>query len=140
MAAALLHKAIGKNLECIFVDNGLLRKDEAKQVKKDLKSALGIKINFSNSENLFLKNLKGESDPETKRKIIGKTFIDVFLKEAKKLKKIEFLAQGTIYPDVIESSGIKGESPCHKISSQCRRLARLFKTAPCGTIELFVQR
>ena len=80
VAAALLHKAIGKNLECIFVDNGLLRKDEAKQVKKDLKSALGIKINFSNSENLFLKNLKGESDPETKRKIIGKTFIDVFLK------------------------------------------------------------
>ena len=116
VAAALLHKAIGKNLECIFVDNGLLRKDEAKQVKKDLKSALGVKINFSNSENLFLKNLKGESDPETKRKIIGKTFIDVFLKEAKKLKKIEFLAQGTIYPDVIESSGIKG-GKAHVIKS-----------------------
>lgn len=116
VAAALLHKAIGKNLECIFVDNGLLRKDEAKQVKKDLKSALGIKINFSNSENLFLKNLKGESDPETKRKIIGKTFIDVFLKEAEKLKKIEFLAQGTIYPDVIESSGIKG-GKAHVIKS-----------------------
>lgn len=116
VAAALLHKAIGKNLECIFVDNGLLRKDEAKQVKKDLKSALGIKINFSNSENLFLKNLKGESDPEIKRKIIGKTFIDVFLKEAEKLKKIDFLAQGTIYPDVIESSGIKG-GKAHVIKS-----------------------
>ena len=116
VAAALLSKAIGSKLECIFVDNGLLRKDEAKQVKKDLKKALGIKINFSDSEALFLKNLKGQSDPEKKRKIIGKTFIDVFLKEAKKIKKIEFLAQGTIYPDVIESSGIKG-GKAHVIKS-----------------------
>ena len=98
VAAALLHKAIGSKLECIFVDNGLLRKDEARQVKRDLKKALGVKLNFSDSENLFLKNLKGKTDPEEKRKIIGKTFVDVFLKEAKKLKKIEYLAQGTIYP------------------------------------------
>ncbi|MDA9636106.1 glutamine-hydrolyzing GMP synthase [SAR86 cluster bacterium] len=107
VVAALLSKAIGKNLECIFVDNGLLRKGEAEQVKKDLKRGLKLNINFSDSEKLFLKNLKGESDPEKKRKIIGKTFIDVFLKETKKLKNISFLAQGTIYPDVIESSGIK---------------------------------
>ena len=116
VTAALLHKAIGSKLECIFVDNGLLRKDEARQVKRDLKKALGVKINFTDSENLFLKNLKGKTDPEEKRKIIGKTFIDVFLKEAKKLKKIEYLAQGTIYPDVIESSGVKGGN-AHVIKS-----------------------
>ena len=116
VAAALLHKAIGSKLECIFVDNGLLRKDEARQVKRDLKKALGVKINFADSENLFLKNLKGKTDPEEKRKVIGKTFIDVFLKEAKKLKKVEYLAQGTIYPDVIESSGVKG-GKAHVIKS-----------------------
>ena len=116
VAAALLSKAIGSKLECIFVDNGLLRKDEARQVREDLKKALGLKINFSDSEALFLKNLKGQSDPEKKRKIIGKTFIDVFLKEAKKIKNIKFLAQGTIYPDVIESSGIKG-GKAHVIKS-----------------------
>ncbi len=116
VVAALLSKAIGKNLECIFVDNGLLRKGEAEQVKKDLKRGLKLNINFSDSEKLFLKNLKGESDPEKKRKIIGKTFIDVFLKETKKLKNISFLAQGTIYPDVIESSGVKN-GKAHVIKS-----------------------
>ena len=116
VVAALLSKAIGKNLECIFVDNGLLRKGEAEQVKKDLKRGLKLNINFSDSEKLFLKNLKGESDPEKKRKIIGKTFIDVFLKETRKLKNISFLAQGTIYPDVIESSGIKN-GKAHVIKS-----------------------
>ena len=87
VVAALLSKAIGKQLECIFVDNGLLRKDEAKQVLKDLKKALKIKIHFSDSEKFFLKNLKGKEDPEEKRKVIGKNFIDVFLKEAKKIKE-----------------------------------------------------
>ena len=111
-----MHKAIGSKLECIFVDNGLLRKDEARQVKRDLKKALGVKINFADSEKLFLKNLKGKTDPEEKRKVIGKTFIDVFLKEAKKLKKVEYLAQGTIYPDVVESSGVKG-GKAHVIKS-----------------------
>ncbi len=116
VVAALLSKAIGKNLECIFVDNGLLRKGETDQVKRDLKRGLKLNINFSDSENLFLKNLKGESNPEKKRKIIGKTFIDVFIKETKKLKNISFLAQGTIYPDVIESSGIKN-GKAHVIKS-----------------------
>ena len=116
VVAALLSKAIGKQLECIFVDNGLLRKGEAKQVLKDLKRALKIKIHFSDSEKFFLKNLKGKQDPEEKRKVIGKNFIDVFLKEAKKIKDISFLAQGTIYPDVIESSGIKG-GKAHVIKS-----------------------
>ena len=103
-------------MECIFVDNGLLRKDEAKQVLKDLKKALKIKIHFSDSEKFFLKNLKGKEDPEEKRKVIGKNFIDVFLKEAKKIKDVSFLAQGTIYPDVIESSGVKG-GKAHVIKS-----------------------
>ena len=116
VVAALLSKAIGKNLECIFVDNGLLRKGEAEQVKKDLKRGLKLKVNFSDSEQLFLKKLKGEEDPEKKRKIIGKTFIDVFLKETKKIKNISFLAQGTIYPDVIESSGIQN-GKAHVIKS-----------------------
>ncbi len=116
VVAALLSKAIGKNLECIFVDNGLLRKGEVNQVRKDLKRGLKLKINFSDSEKLFLKKLKGEVDPEKKRKIIGKTFIDVFLKETKKIKNISFLAQGTIYPDVIESSGINN-GKAHVIKS-----------------------
>ena len=116
VVAALLSKSIGKQLECIFVDNGLLRKDEANQVLRDLRKVLKLKIHFSDSEKYFLKNLRGKKDPEEKRKIIGKNFIDIFLKEAKKIKNISFLAQGTIYPDVIESSGIKG-GKAHVIKS-----------------------
>jgi len=103
VAALLIHKAIGKNLTCIFVDNGLLRKDEAKKVKQTLKQHIHINIRFVSSTTRFLKGLAGVSDPEKKRKIIGGIFMEVFEAEAKKIKGADFLAQGTLYPDVIES-------------------------------------
>ena len=104
VTAALLHQAIGKNLTCVFVDNGLLRKGEAEEVMTTFKENMSLNVIKSDSEEV-LRHLKGVSDPEQKRKIIGRTFIDVFDAEATKLKDINFLAQGTIYPDVIESSG-----------------------------------
>ena len=105
VTAALLHQAIGKKLTCVFVDNGLLRKGEADEVMTTFKENMNLNVIKSDSEEVFLRHLKGVSDPEQKRKIIGRTFIDVFDTEATKLKNINFLAQGTIYPDVIESSG-----------------------------------
>jgi GMP synthase (glutamine-hydrolysing) len=103
VAAVLIHQAIGKNLTCIFVDNGLLRKNEADKLKVSLKQHLDLNIRFVSARAAFLKALKGVTDPERKRKIIGKVFMDVFEKEASKIKNAEFLAQGTLYPDVIES-------------------------------------
>lgn len=103
VTAMLLHKAIGKNLTCIFVDHGLLRKDEAKNLKEVMTKHFDVNIKFINARKLFLDKLKGVTNPERKRKIIGKTFIEVFDAEAKKIKGVEFLAQGTVYPDVIES-------------------------------------
>ena len=105
VTAVLLNKAIGKNLTCVFVDNGLLRKGESEQVMQTFKENMNLNVIKSNSQDLFLRHLEGIDDPEQKRKIIGRTFIDVFDSEAIKLKDIKFLAQGTIYPDVIESSG-----------------------------------
>lgn len=105
VTAALLNKAIGNKLVCVFVDNGLLRKGEAKEVMNTFKENMNLNVIKSDSEEVFLRHLKGVEDPEQKRKIIGRTFIDVFDAEATKLKDIHFLAQGTIYPDVIESSG-----------------------------------
>ncbi len=109
VAAFLLHKAIGKNLTCIFVDNGLLRKNEFKKV---LESYLGSGLNVIGVDagDRFLDKLEGVSDPETKRKIIGRVFIEVFDSEAKKVKDVKWLAQGTIYPDVIESVSVNGPS------------------------------
>ncbi len=103
VVAALIHKAIGSQLHCIFVDNGLLRKNEAEDVKKTFGEAFGMDLHVINAGDLFLNNLKGVTDPEKKRKIIGKTFIDVFSEEAQALGKAKYLAQGTLYPDVIES-------------------------------------
>jgi GMP synthase (glutamine-hydrolysing) len=103
VVALLVHKAIGDNLTCIFVDNGLLRKDEAKKLKQVLKQHLKINIRFINAGKFFLKDLEKVTDPEKKRKIIGKVFMDVFEAEAKKIEGVKFLAQGTLYPDVIES-------------------------------------
>ncbi len=103
VAALLIHQAIGKNLTCIFVDNGLLRKDEGKQVKERLSREFDIDIRFVNAAKTFLSGLKTVIDPEKKRKIIGKTFIEVFEAEAKGIEGAEFLGQGTLYPDVIES-------------------------------------
>ncbi|QTA82317.1 GMP synthase [Desulfonema limicola] len=103
VAAMLIYKAIGRKLTCIFVDNGLLRQDEAKQLKIRLKQHLDINIRFVNASRDFLKALDKVTDPEKKRKIIGRVFMDVFEAEAKKIKDVQFLAQGTLYPDIIES-------------------------------------
>ncbi|MBF0119778.1 MAG: glutamine-hydrolyzing GMP synthase [Desulfobacterales bacterium] len=103
VTAVLVNKAIGNQLTCIFVDNGLLRKNEAKKIKKILTEHLKINIKFINAKSKFLRPLSKIIDPEKKRKIIGKVFMDVFEAEAKKIKNAEFLAQGTLYPDVIES-------------------------------------
>ena len=105
--AAVLYKIIGKNLTCVMVDHGLLRKDEAKNVIANLREKIGLKVNLVNAQDLFLGKLEGVTDPESKRKIIGNTFIEVFEEESKKLDGIDWLAQGTIYPDVIESAGSK---------------------------------
>lgn len=107
VVAALLVKAIGKQLVCVHVNHGLLRKGEPEQVIEVFKKNMGANLIYKDASNLFLNNLKGVADPETKRKIIGKIFIDVFAKEAKKLKGVKFLAQGTIYPDILESKGVK---------------------------------
>ncbi len=104
VVAALINEAIGKQLTCIFVDHGLLRKDEGRQVKEIFAKKFKTNLVYVDAEKLFLSKLKGVSDPEKKRKIIGKTFIEVFDKEAAKIKDADFLAQGTLYPDVIESS------------------------------------
>lgn len=109
VAAMLLHKAIGKNLYCIFVNNGLLRKNEFHDVLEKYKE-LGLNVKGVDASSLFYKELAGESDPETKRKIIGKVFIDVFDQEAHLVEGASWLAQGTIYPDVIESVSVKGPS------------------------------
>lgn len=101
--AMLLHKAIGKNLIAIFIDNGLLRKNEAEIARRRFKNYYHINVKLTNAQNIFLRGLRGVKDPEKKRRIIGRLFIEVFEKEAKKLGKIKFLAQGTLYPDVIES-------------------------------------
>ena len=110
VAAALINKAIGRQLTCIFVDTGLLRKDEAKQVMEVYAKNFDMNIKCVNAEERFLSKLAGVTDPETKRKIIGKEFVEVFNEEAKKIEGAEFLAQGTIYPDVIESVSVKGPS------------------------------
>ncbi len=108
VTAVLIHQAVGRNLTCIFVDNGLLRKNEAKQLKETFKQHLKINIRFVRAGKLFLTALKNVSDPEKKRKIIGKIFMDVFEAEARKIKDAEFLAQGTLYPDIIESRSAFG--------------------------------
>lgn len=110
VAAVLIHKAIGNNLTCIFVDNGVLRKNEAKKVMETYGKHYKMNIKMVDAEERFLSKLKGVSDPETKRKIIGKEFVEIFQEEAEKLENVAFLAQGTIYPDVIESQSVKGPS------------------------------
>jgi len=113
VAALLLHKAIGKQLLCIFVDNGLLRLDERAKVEKMFKDNIGLNLRVVDAEEMFLTQLAGVTDPEAKRKVIGRLFVEVFEKEVANLKnengrQVKFLAQGTIYPDVIESVSAKG--------------------------------
>jgi GMP synthase (glutamine-hydrolysing) len=109
VAAILLHKAIGKNLTCIFVDNGLLRKHEFESVLTSYQH-MGLNVYGINARDLFLEDLKGIIDPEKKRKSIGKNFIEIFNREAHKIEGVRWLAQGTIYPDVIESVSVNGPS------------------------------
>ena len=116
VAAVLLHKAIGSKLHCIFVDNGLLRKGEYEQVLNTYRNEMGLNVKGVDASGLFYGHLNGVSDPETKRKIIGKTFIDVFEMEAKQISAAKWLAQGTIYPDVIESVSVHG-GPSQTIKS-----------------------
>jgi GMP synthase (glutamine-hydrolysing) len=116
VAAALLHKAIGKQLVCVFVDNGLLRQGERQAVIDLYKKHFRIDLRVADSAALFLRRLKGVSDPEQKRKIIGRTFVEVFEKSLKSIGHAEFLGQGTLYPDVIESVAI-GNNPAAVIKS-----------------------
>ncbi|SAL63129.1 GMP synthase [Caballeronia peredens] len=116
VAAALLHRAIGDQLTCVFVDHGLLRQDEAKQVMSTFADHLGVKVIHVDASEAFLQKLAGVTDPEAKRKIIGAEFVEVFDAESNKLADAKWLAQGTIYPDVIESAG-KGKKGAHTIKS-----------------------
>ena len=116
VVAKIIHKAIGKNLTCIFVNTGLLRKNEEIQVIKTFKQKLKIKLIYVNAKNLFIKKLKKINDPEKKRKIIGNLFIKIFEEYSKKISNITYLAQGTLYPDLIESKSVTG-SQTSKIKS-----------------------
>ena len=116
VAAVLIHRAIGERLTCVFVDNGLLRLNEAGQVMKTFGKNLGVKIIHIDASNQFLGQLQGVTDPEQKRRIIGRTFVDIFQEESARISNARWLAQGTIYPDVIESAGGKSNKT-HNIKS-----------------------
>ncbi|HVE50666.1 MAG TPA: glutamine-hydrolyzing GMP synthase, partial [Casimicrobiaceae bacterium] len=116
VAAALIHRALGDQLTCVFVDHGLLRLDEANQVMATFAEHLGVNVIHVDASDLFLGALAGVDDPETKRKIIGRMFVEVFQREAAKIADARWLAQGTIYPDVIESAGAKTKK-AHTIKS-----------------------
>jgi GMP synthase (glutamine-hydrolysing) len=116
VAALLVHKAVGKNLRCIFINNGLLRKDEPDQVKKVFRDAFRLNLDYVDKPKRFLQKLVGVTDPEQKRKIIGEEFVRIFEEEADKVKGVKYLAQGTLYPDVIESLSPIG-SPSARIKS-----------------------
>lgn len=103
VAATLVHRAVGDRLTCVYVDHGLMRKNETEEVRQVFKDGLGMNLILADAEELFLRKLAGVTDPESKRKIIGREFITIFEKEAEKIGKVDYLVQGTIYPDVIES-------------------------------------
>ncbi|MDI6759000.1 MAG: glutamine-hydrolyzing GMP synthase, partial [Candidatus Omnitrophota bacterium] len=116
IAALLIHKAIGKNLRSIFIDNGLLRKDEPEQIKNIFRDMYHLNLDYVDRSKKFLEKLIGVTDPEEKRKIIGAEFVKVFEEEAAKIKGVKYLAQGTLYPDVIESISVTG-APSSRIKS-----------------------
>jgi GMP synthase (glutamine-hydrolysing) len=116
VAAALIHRAIGDQLTCVFVDHGLLRLNEGDMVMEMFARNLGVKVIRVDAKDKFMSELAGVSDPEAKRKIIGKEFVEIFQTESKEIKNAQWLAQGTIYPDVIESAG-KGKKGAHTIKS-----------------------
>ena len=114
VVALLLKRAVGNKLTCIFINTGLLRKNEEREVINNFKKKLKLKLIYIDASKIFLSRLKNVNNPETKRKIIGKLFIQLFEKYAKKIKNVKFLAQGTLYPDLIESKTVTG-SPSSKI-------------------------
>ncbi|KHK04294.1 glutamine-hydrolyzing GMP synthase [Desulfovibrio sp. TomC] len=127
VVAVMLHKAIGKKLHCIFVDNGLLRLGEGEEVAAYLREHFDLNLHYIQASKLFLDKLAGVTDPEEKRKIIGRTFIEVFEVEAAKLPKVKYLAQGTLYPDVIESVSFKGPSAVIKSHHNVGGLPEIMK-------------
>lgn len=127
VVAALIHKAIGSNLYCVFVNNGVLRKNEAEEVIEAFKDKLHVNLKYVDASNLFLEALKGVRDPERKRKIIGKLFIRIFEEESRKIGNVHYLAQGTLYPDVIESTSFKGPSAVIKSHHNVGGLPRRMK-------------
>jgi GMP synthase (glutamine-hydrolysing) len=127
VVAALVHKAIGDNLYCVFVNNGVLRKDEANEVLKAFQDKLHVNLIYVDASEMFLNALKGVKDPERKRKIIGRLFIKIFNNEAYKIGKVNYLAQGTLYPDVIESTSFKGPSATIKSHHNVGGLPRRMK-------------
>lgn len=132
VTAELLHKAIGDRLYCVFVNNGVLRKDEAKKVVDRYQKNMKLNLIYVDASKRFLDKLKGVEDPEKKRKIIGKEFVAVFMEEAKKIGKFDFLAQGTLYPDVIESVSTKG--PSDTIKSHHNRVPEILKLIKSGKV------
>jgi len=132
VTATLLQRAIGNRLYCVFVNNGVLRKDEAKQVVERFKKHLKFNLIYVDASKRFMDKLKGVTDPELKRRIIGSEFVKVFMAEAKKIGKFDFLAQGTIYPDVIESVSAKG--PSETIKSHHNRVPEILKLIKSGKI------
>jgi len=133
VAAALIHRAIGDRLTCVFVDHGLLRQDEAAQVMDTFARNLGVRVLHVDAADEFLAALAGVDDPEAKRKVIGRLFVDVFQREAAKLPRAKWLAQGTIYPDVIESAGAKTKK-AHTIKSH-HNVGGLPETLHLGLLE-----
>jgi GMP synthase (glutamine-hydrolysing) len=127
VAALLVHRAVGRRLTCVFVDNGLLRKDEGRQVRERFARKLGLKVLSVDASERFLSRLAGVRDPERKRKIIGREFIEVFKTVARRIGRVEFLAQGTLYPDVIESTSVKGPSAVIKSHHNVGGLPRSLK-------------
>lgn len=132
VTAVLLQRAIGERLYCVFVNNGVLRKNEAAQVIDRFKKHMKLNLIYSDSSKRFLAKLKGVEEPELKRKIIGKEFISVFMAEAKKIGRFDFLAQGTLYPDVIESVSTKG--PSDTIKSHHNRVPEVLKLIKSGKV------
>ncbi len=127
VVAALVHRAIGDNLYCVFVNNGVLRKDEEYEVLEAFKDKLQVNLIYVDAGQMFLDALKGVRDPERKRKIIGRLFIKIFNNEASKIGNVNYLAQGTLYPDVIESTSFKGPSATIKSHHNVGGLPRRMK-------------
>ena len=140
VAAALIHRAIGKNLTCVFVDNGLLRKNEREQVRETFEKNMGLKLIVVDAVDRFMNALAGVTDPEQKRKIIGREFVEIFQEEASKLTAAKWLAQGTIYPDVIESAGAKTKkAQDHQVAPQRGRPPRYASPQAFGAAALPLQ-